>query len=145
MTLPSPLDALFHSYVEKALLTNFSLLPHQREKDVSEVIPMSTAPVRISVSDVLGMPPLITPSEAAGIVRMSEGHIRDLMRDGAFPAVKMGRRWRVPLIDFLEWAHLSPLAAEMQQARPTRAERRRYEELQSHYSVDLSSILGGPR
>ena len=39
---------------------------------------------------------MLTVAEVSEILRIGEKTIRDLLRDGALPGVKIGKAWRIP-------------------------------------------------
>lgn len=92
----------------------------------------------VTISDVLDLPPLIKPATAARILLVSEETVRNLIRSGEVPATKVGTRWRVQTMGFLEWAGLQDIAAEFQPVRRTGRERPRP---RTRYTVDLSDLL----
>lgn len=92
----------------------------------------------VTVGDVLDLPPLIKPATAARILLVSEETVRNLIRSGEVPAVRVGTRWRVQTMGFLEWAGLDVVADEM---RPIHETGRARPRPRTRYTVDLSDLL----
>ena len=45
----------------------------------------------------------LTVAEVLPIVKVSERNLREQIRRGSFPCVRIGRRVVIPVSDFLEW------------------------------------------
>lgn len=49
------------------------------------------------------MPPTLNVAKAADLMEVSEWHLRRLLRDGKIEARKVGKGWRIPTVNALEY------------------------------------------
>ncbi len=46
---------------------------------------------------------ILTVAEVSKILRIGEKTVRDLLRDGTLPGIKVGKAWRIPEEDFKKY------------------------------------------
>ena len=62
---------------------------------------MYTSTTATTELDASSLPIMLNIEQAASLLNVSGKHMRDLARDGAIRAVKVGNAWRIPRDQFL--------------------------------------------
>lgn len=52
-------------------------------------------------------PDFLTPDDVAEFLVMSKAGVYRWLKDGTLPAYRLGKVWRIPLVDFKEWLRAS--------------------------------------
>lgn len=88
---------------------------------------------------------LLTPEQAAELLRCTPATVEDRLRDGTLPGVQIGRAWLIPGSALLERLHELALqqAAERRQAADARPGPGTFIPFQPHVPASRSAAVAG--